>query len=139
RERRLQVDVRVGSYEFDNTGASEMFDLDGGDTAYQAGRDAPLDVDGIALRNSLWLLTDEAYKKSLNGYLKKKAKEIYKVDDPSRPTSFSREEKQVAVQPPRAHPFDKPAWIAEVRAQTARLQQHQELFDSQMRVGVEHE
>jgi len=139
RERRVQVDVRVGSYEFDNTGAQEMFDLDAGDTAYQAGREGPIDADGPALRNSLWLLTDEAYKKSLNAYLKKKAKEIYKVDDPNRPQSFSREEPQVAVESPKARPFDKQAWVAEVRRQTSRLQKHTELFDSQMRVGVEHE
>src|SRR5947209_5006904 len=81
-ERRLQVDVRVGSYEFDNTGAQEMFDMDGGDTSYSAGRDAPLDTKNEALRNSLWLLTDEAYKKALSSYLKKKGKEIYRVDDP---------------------------------------------------------
>jgi predicted Zn-dependent protease len=139
RERRLQVDVRVGSYEFDNTGAQEMFDLDAGDTAYQAGREAPLDQDGTALRNSVWLLTDEAYKKALNAYLKKKAKDVYRVDDPSRPSSFSREAPQVAVQPPKAHPFDRAAWQDEVRRQTARLSQFAELFDSQMRVGVEHE
>src|SRR5512140_3486917 len=28
-DRRLQVDVRVGSYAFDNTGQQELFDLDG--------------------------------------------------------------------------------------------------------------
>jgi TldD protein len=139
RERRLQVDVRVGTYEFDNTGAQEMFDLDQGDTAYAAGRDAPIDQDGTALRNSLWLLTDEAYKKALSAYLKKKGKEIYKVDDPNRPFSFTREKPQQAVDAPRQHPFDKPAWTAEVRRVTSRLRDHVELFDSQMRVGVEHE
>ena len=139
RERRVQVDVRVGSYEFDNTGAQEMFDLDSGDTAYQAGREGPLDQDPIALRNTLWLLTDEAYKKALNGYLKKKAKDVYRIDDPNRPQSFSREEPQIAIQPVRQRPFDKAAWTAEVRRQTGRLRRHAELFDSQMRVGVEHE
>src|SRR5437660_755924 len=40
RERRLQVDVRVGSYQFDNTGSQEMFDFDGQDSGYSAGRHA---------------------------------------------------------------------------------------------------
>jgi predicted Zn-dependent protease len=139
RERRLQADVRVGSYDFDNTGSQEMFDLDAQDTAYAAGHDAPLDQDGVALRNSLWLLTDEVYKKALSAYLKKKGKEIYKVDDPGRPPSFSREEPQVDVMPPRAHPFDREGWAEEVRRQTSRLRRFGELFDSQMRVGMEHE
>src|SRR5947209_1204474 len=39
RERRMQVDVRVGSYEFDNTGAAELFDFDGQDSGYSAGRE----------------------------------------------------------------------------------------------------
>jgi len=139
RERRLQVDVRVGSYQFDNTGSTELFDFDGADTSYTAGRDAPLDEDATALRNSLWLLTDEAYKKALSAYLKKKGKEIHKVEDPNRPASFSREEPRVEVMPRRPHPFDRRAWADEVRRQTARLKAHPELFDSQMRVGVEHE
>src|SRR5437870_11190512 len=43
RERRLQVDVRVGSYQFDNTGTQELFDFDGSDSGYSAGKEAPLD------------------------------------------------------------------------------------------------
>src|SRR3954462_11880883 len=61
RDRRLQVDVRVGSYQLDNSGAQEMFDFDGADSGYAAGREAPLDGDPKALRNALWLLTDETY------------------------------------------------------------------------------
>ena len=138
-ERRLQVDIRVGSYDVDNTGSAEMFDFDGSDSGYNAGREAPLDDDPSALRNSLWLLTDEAYKKSLSSYLKKKGKEVYRPDDPDRPPSFSREESHVDVQPPVPHPFDREAWKREVRTQTARFRDHPQLFDSQMRVSVDHE
>jgi hypothetical protein len=95
RDRRLQVEVRVGSYQFDNTGAQELFDFEASDSGYSAGREAPLDDDPVALRNSLWLLTDEAYKKSLSAYLKKKGKEVYRPDDPDRPPSFSREQASV--------------------------------------------
>src|SRR5947207_9389046 len=106
RERRLQVDVRVGSYDFDNTGSQEMFDFDGQDSGYAAGREAPLDGDPAALRNSLWLLTDDLYKKALSAYLKKKGKEVYRADDPERPASFSREEPHVDVTAPVAHASD---------------------------------
>jgi TldD protein len=139
RERRLQVDVRVGSYEFDNTGAAELFDFDQADSGYSAGREAPLDDDPAALRNSLWLLTDELYKKSLSAYLKKKGKDVYRPDDPDRPASFSREEPRQEVMPHAAHSFDRDAWKAELRAQSERLRRHPELFDSQMRVSVDRE
>src|SRR2546423_5121198 len=104
RERRLQADVRVGSYEFDNSGPQEMFDFDAADSGYNAGREAPLDDDPDALRNAVWLLTDDLYKKSLSAYLKKKGKEVYRPDDPDRPASFSRETPQVEVLPAQPHP-----------------------------------
>lgn len=138
-ERRLQADVRVGSYQFDNTGNAEMFDFDGADSGYSAGREAPLDGDPAALKNALWLLTDEVYKKSLSAYLKKKGKEVYRPDDPDQPASFSREDAHVEVGPVLGHAFDKESWKREVRFQSARLKAHPELFDSQIRVSVDHE
>ena len=139
RERRMGVDVRVGSYAFDNTGNAETFDFDAQESGYSAGREAPIDDDPVALRNSLWLLTDEVYKKSLSAYLKKKGRDVYRVDDPERPPSFSREEARVFILPPVAHPFDRESWKREAREQTARLRTHPEIFDSQMRVVVDHE
>jgi TldD protein len=138
-DKRMQVDVRVGSYQLDNSTQQDVYDFDSADSGYTAGREGPLDDDELALRNALWLLTDEAYKKSLSAYLKKKGKDVYKPDDPDSPPSFSREEPQVSIAPPLAHPFDKQAWIREARAQTGRLQPRPELFDSQMRVSVDHE
>jgi len=137
-DKRLQVDVRVGSYQFDNTGPAELFDLDG-DSGYSAGREAPLDDDPVALRNALWLLTDETYKKSLSAYLKKKGKEVYRPDDPDAPPSFSREEPHVSIDPVAPHPFDHALWERESRQQTERLSAHPELFDSQLRVSMDHE
>src|SRR3989449_3751009 len=139
RDKRLQVDVRVGSYQFDNTGSQEMFEFEGADSGYSAGREAPLDDDPSALRNALWLLTDETYKKSLAAFLKKKGKQVYRPDDPETPPSFSREEPRVSVDPLLAYSFDHAAWERELRGQTERLGAHPELFDSQMRVSVDHE
>src|SRR4051812_21849320 len=133
RDKRLQVDVRVGSYQLDNTGAQELFELDGADSGYSAGREAPLDDDPAALRNALWLLTDETYKKSLSAYLKKKGKQVYRPDDPGTPPSFSREESRVSIDPPLPFSFERAVWGRELREQTERLGAHPELFDSQMR------
>jgi predicted Zn-dependent protease len=138
-DRRLEVSVRVGSYAFDNTGQQEMFDFESSESGYNSGREAPLDDDPTALRNALWLLTDEHYKKSLSAYLKKKGKEVYRPDDPDAPASFSREEPHVSVDPPAPHPFDREGWKKETCGQTGRLRAHPELFDSQMRVSMDHE
>ena len=138
-ERRLQVDVRVGSYQFDNTGSQEIFEFDGSDSGYTPGREAPLDDDPVALRNALWLATDEHYKKALSAYLKKKGKEVYRPDDPDAPPSFSREAPALSIDPPADHPLDKEFWKKETRAQTEKLRSHPELFDSQMRISMDHE
>src|SRR5437588_2657231 len=139
RDKRLQVDVRVGSYQVDNTGSPEMFEFEGSDSGYSAGREAPIDDDPAALRNALWLLTDETYKKALSAFLKKKGKQVYRPDDPETPPSFSREELQVAVDPAVPFPFDRAGWGRELRTETERLGTHPELFDSQMRASVDHE
>jgi TldD protein len=137
RERKLQVDARVGSYAFDNTGAAEAFDFDAAESGYQAGREAPLDDDPAALKNALWLLTDEVYKRALSAYLKKKGKEIYRPDDPDRPQSFSREEPQVFVGPSVLAPFDREGWKRELRTLTARAAKSPQIFDAQVRVSVD--
>jgi TldD protein len=139
RDRRLEVAVRVGSYELDNSGAPEMFDFEAAESGYQAGREAPLDDDATALRNSLWLLTDESYKKALSSYLKKKGKEIYRPDDPERPPSFSREQPHVAIGGAAPRAFDRESWKRELRSQSGRMKEYPQLLDSQMRVSVDHE
>jgi TldD protein len=137
RDRRLQVDVRVGSYAFDNTGQSELFDFDSTESGYQAGHEAPLDDDPTALKNAVWLLTDETYKRSLSAYLKKKGKDIYRPDDPERPASFSLEDARVSIAAPLNAPFDREGWKKELRAQSGRLRERPEIFDAQMRASVD--
>src|SRR5437868_13721495 len=72
RERRLQADVRVGSYEFDNSGPQELLDFDSADSGYNAGREAPLDDDPRALRHAVRPLTDDLDKASFPAARKQK-------------------------------------------------------------------
>lgn len=69
----LRVEVRVGSYDFD----SSRFAMQGfgagaapltGETVL-----APLDDDYDALRREIWITTDEAYKRAVNVFARKKA------------------------------------------------------------------
>ncbi|HYK09196.1 MAG TPA: metallopeptidase TldD-related protein [Gemmatimonadales bacterium] len=77
RSRRLTVEVRIGSYAFDNTnyfGAS-------GPAAFAAlagmgfgdAEEIPLDDDYLAIRRQLWLATDAAYKRALEELAGKRA------------------------------------------------------------------
>src|SRR5687768_17352578 len=91
-DRKIYVDVRVGSYELDNSIDESMdfgFSMKG--ASYISRKTGPIDDDALALRAALWLITDEKYKGALFNFLKKKGEDVYVVDDPKKPPSFSRE------------------------------------------------
>lgn len=114
RERRdgdLFVDVRVGSYLLDSSLPDENTVVIGGPDegpTWFAPKEAPLDGDPIALRNALWLATDEKYKEALAGYLKKRSKAIYRDEDPDRAPSFSHEIPVEKVGPILPFPWTEP-------------------------------
>ncbi|HEV1285463.1 MAG TPA: metallopeptidase TldD-related protein [Bryobacteraceae bacterium] len=64
-----QIDVRVGSYDFDDTG--HIFS--GRYTGARYDTSFPLDDDYNALRDALWLSTDAAYKTAVESMSRKRA------------------------------------------------------------------
>lgn len=130
RWRRLRVEVRVGSYEFDNIGEGKS-EFGFRDTpTYRPSNSGPIDDDPLALRNSLWLLTDSAYKAALKAYLKRKSNKITEVDDGKKKFSFSREEKSVYRQGPVDFTFAAQRWEGMVRQASALFENHPAIFDS---------
>jgi predicted Zn-dependent protease len=141
RDRNLYVDLRVGSYDFDSSGQDDSTIVIGGGggegPTWYAPKDAPLDGDASALRNALWLATDEKYKESLAAYFRKKSKAVYRQDDPDSAPSFSKEASQRHVDPPRPFPFARDGWQGTVREVTALFRGHPEIFDSNVKVTAE--
>jgi predicted Zn-dependent protease len=137
-DRSLFVDVRVGSYQLDSSGGGDdVLVLGAEQPSWYAPKDGPLEDAPQALRNALWLLTDEKYKEALAGYLKKRTREVFRQGDPSRAPSFSREEPVRHLGPATAFPFDAERWRREVRDTTAVFRDHPEVFDAQVRVNAE--
>jgi TldD protein len=138
--RQLHVDLRVGSYELDSSSPEEaILTLDGDGPTWSAPREAPLDGDAAALRNALWLATDERYKEALASYLKKRSKAVYRVDDPDRAPSFSHEAPAEHVDPPLPFPFERERWRAAIREVTGGFRNHPEIFDADLKVTAERE
>ncbi len=138
RDRRVYVDVRVGSHDFDSSVSEDMdfnFSLKG--TSYTARKEAPLDDDPAALRAALWIITDERYKASLFNFLKKKGENVYVVEDPKRPPAFSSERPSVFIQPPAGFPFDRAHWTSTVRAVSAKFNADPRIFDADVRVTAD--
>jgi hypothetical protein len=138
RARKLHVDLRVGSHELDSSGQDPMAAFLGneGQTWY-APRDAPLDDDPQALRNALWLVTDEKYKEALSLFFKKKSRRVYRADEPDAPPSFTREAPQRHVDPPAPLAFDRARWRDRARELSALFRAHPEIFDAQVKVTAD--
>ena len=138
RDRRVQVDVRVGSYDLDSSSRDDVLMFLGSEgQTWSAPRDAPLDDDPQALRNALWLITDEKYKEALSSYFKKKSKGVYRADEADRAPSFTREPAQRHVDPIRRFTFDRPRWRGEVRRLTGLFRGHPDVFDASVKVTGE--
>lgn len=139
-DRTVAADVRVGSYELDSSGSAEdVLVLGDGQPSWYAPRDAPVDGDASALRNVLWLQTDERYKEALATYLKKRSRQVYRRDEPGRAPSFSREAPARHVDRPRPFPFDRARWRGAVREVTAAFRGQPHVFDAQLKVTAEHQ
>jgi len=138
RERNLFVDLRVGSYELDSSGEDENVLVLGQDgPSWFAPKEAPLDGDPTALRNSLWLATDERYKEALASYFKKKSREVYRQAEPDRAASFTREEPIRQVAPEVPFPFDAERWRAVSREITLLFRDHPDIFDASLKVQAD--
>ena len=138
RQRRAFVDVRVGGYDLDSSGRDEGGGFLGSEgQTYFASREAPVDDDPIALRNSLWLLTDERFKEALSSWFKKKSRGVYRADDPQRAPSFSREEPRRHVDPSAPFSLGRARWREEVKRLSAAFRAHPAIFGSAVRVTAD--
>lgn len=134
RARNMHVDLRVGSYDYDNTSDKGDYEFSWS-TGYRTPRSIPLDNDPLAIRNVFWLVTDEEFKAAQSAFLKKKGKSVYEVKEKERAASFSRENASTHIQPAASNPFDRPAWEREVRQITALFKAHPAIIDSTMKVS----
>lgn len=137
RMRHAWVKVRVGNYEFDNTGNEQGgFDLDGPE-GWDPPTEAPLDDDAAALRTTLWLLTDQRYKSALSDYARKRGRRATQVSEDGDLPSFSKEPPVKAMDPAAPAPFDREAAGARIRKLGGGFKSYPDLFDGIVKIGVE--
>jgi predicted Zn-dependent protease len=134
-DRLVLADVRVGSYDLDSSGGNEpLLSFGSEGPSWVAPRDAPLDPDPAALRNALWLVTDEKYKEALSNFLKKRSRDVYRDEGDQRAPSFTREPPQRHVDPARPLALDRDRWRRVARQASALFRAHPHVFDSSVRV-----
>ena len=134
--RQAYVEVRVGSYQFDNTAdASAAGDFNAGsEEIYEPAAEVSIDDDAEALRGQLWLLTDARYKGALADLNQKRGVRATTVVEDENLPSFARE----PAPPPHTDPaapleVDRDAWVRRLRSASAVMKRHPEVVDADVR------
>lgn len=135
RSRTLNVDVRVGDHDLDN---SEFISTD----LFRQGRFAQshrlaLDGDYYALRRALWSATDDAYKIGLEVLAKKRAHRENNVPDEPVP-DFSQEEPHVFEGEVIPYEIDTEGWEQRVRKASGIFHDFPAIDESKVELRVQH-
>jgi TldD protein len=115
KNRWLEVGVRAGSYELDNT--RKMGDRQ----SPTGGPGGPIPIDDAAevIRRIIWLETDRQYRAAAEALIKiKTGKEVKVETAEGQAPDFSREEPQVWIGPQVSFTLDRKPWEQKVRAYT---------------------
>lgn len=100
-QRVARVTVLVGDYKSDSSTSR-------GDGSVQF---TTIDGDTVALRSSLWMATDTAYKAALHAYTQKQAA-LKQVQTPPQADDFSREKPVVLLETPQPLNVNTEEWIS---------------------------
>jgi len=129
RYRQLDIDLRVGDYNLDNTR-----EIRGGNA--QMGFEnfrpvsVPIDDDPDAIRAVLWHNTDERYKRAVEQLTKVKTNVQVKVAQEDQSADFSREEPQRFSEPLVQIQVDSRAWEEKLRKYTAPFAKYTDIYQA---------
>ena len=127
RNRYLEVSVRAGSYQLDDThkvGERQMQS----DNPIVA---VPVDNDPEALRRAAWLETDKQYRAAEEALIKiRTGKEVKVETAEGKAPDFSREQPHVSIGPQLSVNVDRTPWEAKVRAYTKAFRESAAIINS---------
>jgi TldD protein len=127
RNRWLEVAVRTGSYDLDNTHKVDGRQPPNGGP----GTNAPLDDDAEVLRRAIWLETDKQYRAAAEAFIKIKAgKEVKVQTEEGRAPDFSREKPHVFTSSWASLTLDRKPWEQRVREYTSYFRQSAAVINS---------
>src|SRR5258706_9741549 len=126
RNRWLEVSVRTGKYELDNSHkVGERQQPSGGVTP------VPIDDDAEVVRRAIWLETDKQYRAASEALIKiKTGKEIKVETAEGHAPDFSREEAHTSIGPQASIAVDRKPWEEKVRAYTKAFRESPAIINS---------
>jgi predicted Zn-dependent protease len=131
-DRILNVDLRVGSPKVDNTHRSRDSD------AFSVVRSSagssrlfvPLEDNELALRQAIWLETDDAFKQAQQQYARVQAGKEVNVTEEDSSDDFSTESAQKFTAEPKAFDVDQEKWKGIVKRLSAIYKNYPDIYDS---------
>jgi predicted Zn-dependent protease len=134
RQRILDIEVRVGDYNFDNT--HQIRGQRGGGGEQQLSRPGsvlmPLDDDIDALKSVIWLETDRRYKAAVERFINVQANRAIRVEEEDSSGDLSREKTEKSgLTALKDAGIDMPGWEKKLKTYSAMFKGFPELFDGQ--------
>ena len=127
RNRWLEVSVRTGSYDLDDTHKVDGRQMPNGGP----GTNAPLDDDPEVLRRAIWLETDKQYRAASEALIKiKTGKEVKVQTEEGSAPDFSKEKPQGYTGPWVSFSLDREPWEQKVRDYTAYFRKSPAVINS---------
>lgn len=120
RSRTLDVELRVGSPQLDNSHkipANDSFGSREQTFGYEA--QIPFEDDKMALRNIIWLKTDAAFRMAQKKYAQVKANKDVLVAEEDRSDDYVVEKSQTSYHPKKPMNIDSQLWQSQVREASA--------------------
>ena len=135
RTRRLDVDLRVGSYDQDSTHPLRG-DRDGPRRALTR---MPLNTDERAVRLVLWRTTDREFKQATERLTTVTTNVAARVEEELAAADFSREEPQAYEDQPATYALDIDEWEQRVRRISVPFSENPLIFDATVSLSVQAE
>jgi TldD protein len=127
RNRWLEVSVRTGSYQLDDTHKIDGKEAPNGGP----GTSAPLDDAPDVLRRAIWLETDKQYRAAAEAFIKiKTGKEVQVQTVEALTPDFSHEKPQQFIGPWASYTLDRKPWEQKVRDYTAYFRESPAIINS---------
>jgi TldD protein len=130
RKRYLDVEVRVGDYQLDNT--HQIRSEGGASSSYYSGsEEIPVEDDIDAIKSIIWLKTDERYKDAVERLMHVKTNQAIKIKEESQAADFSRETPQVKSLPlVSLSSLDRSGWERKIKEYSAIFNKYPEIYGS---------
>jgi predicted Zn-dependent protease len=129
RRRMLDIDLRVGDYDLDNTREIRGAGMPMGGTR-PSFVEIPVDDDADAIRSVLWYQTDARFKSAVEQLTKVKTNVEVKVEREDRSADFSREEPQRFTAPIVPLQVDLRRWEEKIRKDSAPFKKSGDIYNA---------